>query len=55
MTLDTLQHRSKLARSVSHLADDGHPKQTIAVLSYMDGSNRSFPMTIFPVQNRKSV
>ncbi len=54
MTLDTLQHRSKLARSVSHLADDGHPKQTIAVLSYMDGSNRSFPMTTFPIKIGKA-
>ena len=54
MALDTHEHRSKLARSVSQLADDGHQKQTIAVLSYMDGSNRSFPLNTFPIKIGKS-
>ncbi|MCP4579379.1 MAG: FHA domain-containing protein [Deltaproteobacteria bacterium] len=54
MALDTREHRSKLARSVSHLADDDHQKQTVAILSYMDGSNRRFPLNTFPVKIGKS-
>lgn len=54
MALDTREHRSKLARSVSQLADDDHRKQTVAVLSYMDGSNRSFPLNTFPIKIGKS-
>ena len=54
MALDTHEHRSKLARSVSRLADDGQRKQAMAVLSYMDGSNRSFPLKTFPVKIGKS-
>lgn len=54
MVLDTRQHRSKLVRSISHLADDGRQKQTIAILSYMDGSNRSFPLKKFPIRIGKS-
>ena len=53
MALDTREHRSKLARSVSHLADDDHRRQT-AILSYMDGSNRSFPLMTFPIKIGKS-
>lgn len=49
MALDTEQHRSKLAHSVSRLADESNRKQTIAMLSYMDGSDGSFPLEIFPV------
>lgn len=54
MALDTRQHRSKLARSVSQLADNGHRKQTVAILSYMDGSNRSFPLSTDSVKIGKS-
>ena len=54
MALDTRQHRSKLARSVSQLADESHRKQTMAVLSYMDGSNCIFPLHTFPVKIGKS-
>jgi pSer/pThr/pTyr-binding forkhead associated (FHA) protein len=54
MAVDTRQHRSKLASSVSQLADDGHKKQTVAMLSYMDGSNRSFPLKAFPIKIGKS-
>jgi pSer/pThr/pTyr-binding forkhead associated (FHA) protein len=53
MALDTREHRSKLARSVSHLADGDYRRQT-AILSYMDGSNRSFPLNTFPVKIGKS-
>lgn len=54
MALDTRQHRSKLAHSVSRLADDGPRKQTLAMLSYMDGSNRSYPLRTFPVKIGKA-
>ena len=54
MVLDTQQHRSKLAHSVSKLAENGQGKETLAILSYMDGSNRSFPLTTFPVKIGKT-
>ena len=54
MALDTEQHRSKLAHSVSRMADESNRKKTIAVLSYMDGSNDSFPLETFPVKLGKA-
>ena len=54
MALDTEQHRSKLAHSVSRLADESNRKKTIAVLSYMDGSNGSLPLETFPVRLGKA-
>ncbi len=54
MALDTQQHRSRLAQNVSKLAQKDPKKETVAVLSYMDGSNRSFPLTTFPVKIGKS-
>ena len=54
MALDTQQHRSKLAHSVSKLAENAHEKETSAVLSYMDGSNRIFPLTTLPVKIGKT-
>ncbi|EFK09079.1 FHA domain protein [delta proteobacterium NaphS2] len=54
MALDTEQHRSKLAHSVSRLADESNRKKTIAVLSYMDGSNGSLPLETFPVKLGKA-
>jgi len=54
MTLDTHQHRSKLARSVSRLADDQQRKQRVAVLSYMDDSDRRFLIDKFPLKIGKA-
>lgn len=53
MALDTREHRSKLARSVSHLAD-GDQRRQIATLSCMDASNGCFPLKNFPVKIGKS-
>ncbi len=51
MTLDTHQHRSKLVRNISRLADDApDPKERVPVLSYMDGSDGIFPLESFPVR-----
>jgi pSer/pThr/pTyr-binding forkhead associated (FHA) protein len=54
MVLDTQEHRSKLAQNVSKLAQSGLKKETQAILSYMDGSNRIFPLTTSPVKIGKS-
>ncbi len=54
MMIDTHQHRSRLARSISRLAREEDRKQTVAVLSYMDGSGRSYKMEEFPIKIGKA-
>jgi len=54
MTLDTYQHRSKLASNVSRLADEQRRNQTVAVLSYMDDSDRTFLIEKSPLKIGKA-